>query len=180
PGAEPLLVPRHVPGVSEVRTYLALPGVAADAAQVAARLASTGPVKTLLRLLLTLGPEGPSAARRQRTRWACVAEAVAPRAGGDDSQPPVARAWARGGDKPRDPVPARRSNPPPVARAWARGRDVYGLTGEIVALGADLLLREGPRGRGVAAPAEAFDARGFLDELAAVTSLRWELQDVAA
>lgn len=62
-----------------------------------------------------------------------------------------------------------------VAEAWtaSRGRrvtltgtDVYGLTGLIVARGAEALLRGEARGSGALAPAEAFDAHAFLERLA--------------
>lgn len=153
PGAEPILVPRHVAGVAEVGTYLALPGVLTDLGQVAARAAAVEPVQRVLGRLLRLGPEGPSESRRERTRWACVAEAVAPR-----------------------PDDATADAQPAVARAWAHGRDVYGLTGEIVALGAARLVREAPRVTGVVAPAEAFDAAGFLDELADAAGVVWSVE----
>lgn len=155
PGAEPITVPRHVAGVTEVRTYLALPGVVADVGQLLAKVASLEPVQSLLRRLLALGPEGPSESRRARTRWACVAEAVAP-------------------------LPADVSEQPVVARAWAKGRDVYGVTGEIVSLGAALLAEGPPRRTGVVAPAEVVDASAFLDDLADSTSLRWDVLRPAA
>jgi short subunit dehydrogenase-like uncharacterized protein len=52
------------------------------------------------------------------------------------------------------------------ARGTVRGRDVYGLTAVIAAHGASLLTAGEGRDTGSLAPAEAFDARAFLDALA--------------
>ncbi len=90
PGGEPLTVPRHVPGVATVRTYLAMPTWRAEFAQMGASMARWRPVRRGVDALLSRGPEGPSAAERERTRWGCVAEAA-----GDEG---VARAWAYGHD----------------------------------------------------------------------------------
>ncbi len=54
-----------------------------------------------------------------------------------------------------------------VARGVLRGTDVYGITATIIAHGASLLAARGFDRAGVLAPAQAFDARAFLDELAA-------------
>lgn len=70
-GGEPLTVPRHTE-VAEVRSYLRAPALAAKAAP----LASLG--APALRLASGLGPEGPSAARRRKSRFAIVAEARGP------------------------------------------------------------------------------------------------------
>ena len=48
-----------------------------------------------------------------------------------------------------------------------RGTDVYGITATIIAHGASLLAARGFDRAGVLAPAQAFDAAPFLDELAA-------------
>jgi short subunit dehydrogenase-like uncharacterized protein len=90
PGAEPITVPRHVPGVRTVRTYLALPGWQAELLQSVANAARWDPLRRRLTQLLDVGSDGPGPARRAATRWACVAESA-----GD---PGVARAWAYGTD----------------------------------------------------------------------------------
>lgn len=70
-GTEPLTVPRHT-DVRSVRSYVRGPRVAA----VAGRLARvTGP---LVRLTARVGPLGPAEERRQRARFAVVAEARGP------------------------------------------------------------------------------------------------------
>lgn len=89
PGAEPITVPRHVPGVSTVRTYFAMPGWQAELFQFGARLTRWDPARRLATALLRAGPEGSREAQ-QRTRWACVAES--------QGQDEVARAWAYGTD----------------------------------------------------------------------------------
>ena len=91
PGGEPLTVPRHVPGVRVVRTYMAMPSIAAEGLQLAGAVARWAPANRVMRRVLVLGPEGPSPAQRAATRWACVAEVL-----GADAQ--VARAWANGHD----------------------------------------------------------------------------------
>lgn len=64
-----------------------------------------------------------------------------------------------------------------VARAWAYGHDIYGFTAEAMASAA-CRLAGGDRGAaGVVAPAEAFDAGTFLDDLAGVTDLRWSVRE---
>lgn len=90
PGGEPLMVPRHVPAVATVRTYLAMPTWQAEASQLLAAAARFGPVRRSLGSLLERGPEGPRDERRQAVRWACVAEA--------SGEAGVARAWANGRD----------------------------------------------------------------------------------
>lgn len=91
PGCEPLMVPRHVPGVRDVGTYFALPTALAEAGQFMARLARFEPVQDVVRRLLTLGPEHPSESTREGTRWGCVAEVR-----GEGRR--IARAWAYGHD----------------------------------------------------------------------------------
>lgn len=90
PGGEAFSVPRHVPGVGTVRTYLAIPGWQAEAIQVLGAVARWGPVRRRMSTLLERGSDGPSEQRRRTTRWGCVAEAR-----GRDG---VARAWAYGHD----------------------------------------------------------------------------------
>lgn len=64
-----------------------------------------------------------------------------------------------------------------VARAWAYGHDIYAFTAEAMASAA-CRLAGGDRGAaGVVAPAEAFDAGTFLDDMAAVTDLRWSVRE---
>lgn len=89
PGGEPLTLPRHVPGLRTVRTYLAVPSLGAELLQAAARsLRRTGGRGRVARMIDRL-PE-PSGTRRAEMRWACVAEAP-----GDAG---TARAWAYGSD----------------------------------------------------------------------------------
>jgi short subunit dehydrogenase-like uncharacterized protein len=90
PGAEPLTVPRHVPGVRTVRTYLAMPGWQAELAQMGANVARWDRARRGAERILTRGDGGPPADVRRRTRWACVAEA--------EGQDGLARAWAYGHD----------------------------------------------------------------------------------
>lgn len=91
PGGEPLFVPRHVPSVRTVRSYLAMPGGLAEGAKLVTTLGRFRPASRIIRSVLTAGPEGPSADDRRRQRWACIAEAV-----GEDGA--LARAWAYGRD----------------------------------------------------------------------------------
>ena len=51
-------------------------------------------------------------------------------------------------------------------RAVLSGSDVYGLTALLLVRGAEALRAAAVRGAGVLAPAEAFDARPFLERLA--------------
>jgi hypothetical protein len=90
PAPEPLTVPRHVPSVRTVRTYLALSSWRAELLQAAGGIASreAGRRRLAKRLIRRPGAAGP--AQRDATRWACVAEAA-----GDEG---VARAWAYGTD----------------------------------------------------------------------------------
>lgn len=89
PGAEPLTVPRHVPGVATVRTYFAMAGWQAELFQFGASMFRHGATRELLTRLFTAGP-GASRRAQEETRWACVAESHG--ANG------VARAWANGTD----------------------------------------------------------------------------------
>ena len=90
PGGEAISVPRHVPGVRSVRTYLAIPGWQAEAIQVLGSAARWGPLRRRVTAVLERRSGGPSQERRRATRWGCVAEAR-----GRDG---VARAWAYGHD----------------------------------------------------------------------------------
>ncbi|MFN2555372.1 MAG: saccharopine dehydrogenase NADP-binding domain-containing protein [Nitriliruptorales bacterium] len=91
PGVEPLTVPRHVPEVRLVRSYIALPGPLLDLTQLIANLARWEPARVAATRLLERGPEGPGEKGRQSVRWACVAEA-------EGATGEVARAWAYGRD----------------------------------------------------------------------------------
>jgi short subunit dehydrogenase-like uncharacterized protein len=90
PGAEPLTVPRHVPGVRTVRTYLAMAGWQAEVAQMGANAARWSPARRAARWFLERGEGGPSEQVRTQTRWACVAEA--------EGRDGIGRAWAYGHD----------------------------------------------------------------------------------
>lgn len=91
PGGEVLTVPRHVPGVRTVRTYVAVPGWQAELLQLTGNATRWAPLRRVATAVLERGSEGPSSDRRRDTRWACVAEV----AGSNDE---VARAWAYGTD----------------------------------------------------------------------------------
>jgi hypothetical protein len=90
PGAEPFTVPRHAPSVRTVRTYLALSSWRAELLQASGWAAGRPAGRRLLadRLSRRGGPQ--TRARREASRWACVAE-TAGREG-------IARAWAYGTD----------------------------------------------------------------------------------
>jgi hypothetical protein len=92
PGGEPLTVPRHVPGIRTVRTYLAMPSWRAELAQFQANAArwETARRRVVGRLERERPP--PSATRRAGLRWAVVAEVA------DGAGDGVARAWANGHD----------------------------------------------------------------------------------
>ena len=143
PAGEPLTVPRHVPGVRTVRTYMAVPGALAEAVQFGANIGRLAPIRAITSRVMRTGAEGPDEERRASTRWACVAEA----------------STADGA----------------VARAWANGVDPYGFTGEVLAAAATRLAAGEARATGVVAPAEAFDARDLLDDLAENFDIRWSV-----
>lgn len=90
PGAEPLSVPRHVPGLDVVRTYLALPTMLAEGVQLAGNAARWEPARRVLSRVVRTQREGPTAEQRHDTRWAVVAEARGAEG--------VVRAWANGRD----------------------------------------------------------------------------------
>jgi short subunit dehydrogenase-like uncharacterized protein len=93
PGPEVVTVPRHVPGVRTVRTYLAVAGWRAEALQSLHNAARWGPVRRRAQAWVARErPEVSDDVRRQ-VRWGIVAEAA-----GDDG---VARAWAAGHDPDR-------------------------------------------------------------------------------
>jgi short subunit dehydrogenase-like uncharacterized protein len=90
PGGEAITVPRHLPGVATVRTYVALTGGRSELLQFIANLARfervrDGLVRRIERPRTTLGES-----RRAAIKWGVVAEA-----NGADG---VARAWAYGHD----------------------------------------------------------------------------------
>jgi hypothetical protein len=91
PGGEPLTVPRHVPGIRTVRTYLAMPSWRAELAQFQANASRWEAARRRVVGRLERERPPPSATRRAGLRWGVVAE-VADRDGG------VARAWANGHD----------------------------------------------------------------------------------
>lgn len=148
PGCEPLMVPRHVPGLRTAASYFALPSALAELGQFLGNLARFDPVQRLVQRLLVAGPEGPSRGNRRETRWGCVAE-------------------VRGAEGE-------------VARAWAYGHDIYGFTAEAMALAAERLAAGGARRSGVVAPAEAFEAAPFLDQMTETTDTRWSVREPTA
>jgi hypothetical protein len=87
PGLEPLSVPRHLPTVRTVRSYVALSTTRAELLQAAANLAQRPAVRDRLARRLDRGPDrgAPGA------RWAVVAEV----AGAEEE---LARAWMNGHD----------------------------------------------------------------------------------
>lgn len=89
-GGEPLTVPRHVPHLRTVRTYLAMPSWRAELVQLQANAARWDRVRRRLVAWLERDHPPPSATRRAGLRWGVVAEV----AGGDA----LARAWAYGHD----------------------------------------------------------------------------------
>lgn len=89
PGGEALTLPRHVPGLATVRTYLAVPSMAAEMLQAAGRSLTRSEGGGWAARLLGRFPT-PDDVRRRGIRWACVAEAPATVG--------TARAWAYGTD----------------------------------------------------------------------------------
>jgi short subunit dehydrogenase-like uncharacterized protein len=90
PGGEPLTVPRHVPGVRTVRTYLAMPSWRAELAQFQANASRWDAARRRVIGRIERDRPAPSAVRRAGLRWGVVAEVA-------DGQA-VARAWANGHD----------------------------------------------------------------------------------
>lgn len=90
PGGEPLTVPRHLPGVRTVRTYLAMPTWRAELAQMQANAARWERARRQIVGRLERGRASPSATRRAGLRFGAVAEVA-----GTDV---LGRAWAYGHD----------------------------------------------------------------------------------
>lgn len=88
PGLEPIWIPRHLPQVRTVRSYVALSSLQAELLQATANLARWEPARRRLARRLERGADRP---RPERSRWAVVAEVE-----GDDG---LARAWANGHDQ---------------------------------------------------------------------------------
>lgn len=147
PGGEPYSVPRHVPEVDTVRTYLAVPSVAAELLQAAGALARRPAVQRRLAAWLER-PGDPGERRRASTRWACVAEVAG--------------------------EPTAAGGLPPVSRAWAYGTDLYGFTAAAMVAIAERLVEGGLPG-GVLSPAQTGDPGALLDVLASRTGLRWSV-----
>jgi short subunit dehydrogenase-like uncharacterized protein len=146
-GGEVYSVPRHLPSVRTVRTYLAVPSLVAEGVQALASAARSARVRDALGRALLLPPE-PSAERRARVRWACLAEVAG--AAGD-----VARAWATGTD------------------LYATTAVTTVATAERLASGVD---GDGvPLPVGVLAPAQLGDAGALLDTVADRSDLRWSV-----
>jgi len=140
PSAEVITIPRHV-AAREVRTFLALPRIAArlvSAAGAAVGSLARSPLAALLARVVGDGTDGPDEATRQRDVFHVLVEARGTRRG-----KPLGR------------------------RLVLRGRDPYGLTAAIARRGALLMASERLERRGVLAPAAAFKPRAFLDALGA-------------
>lgn len=100
--------------------------------------------------------------------------AAAPLARAGRAAAPLARLAGRVGpdgpsertrERTRFAVVAEARGPEGRRRATLTGSDVYGLTALLLARGAEALLRDEARGAGALAPAEAFDAAGFVARL---------------
>lgn len=89
-GGEVRSVPRHLPELRTVRTYLAIPSWRAELLQAAANLARHDRTRRLVTRRLERDRPGFGPAVRRTTRWGCVAEVE-----GADG---IARAWAYGHD----------------------------------------------------------------------------------
>jgi short subunit dehydrogenase-like uncharacterized protein len=138
PSAEVITVPRHL-AVREVRTFMALPRLAARLASTAAPLARALLRTPLARLATRLVGEGT---------------------GGPDDQ-------TRAGDAFHLAIDVRgvRAGAATHRRLLLRGRDPYGLTAVIAAYGAQQMCADGYDRSGVLAPAAAFAPRALLDHL---------------
>lgn len=93
PGGEFVTVPRHLPGVTTVRTYEAVSGWRAELLQATANLARSERGRAWLARRGARGARSPSPVERTRTRWGCVAEVA--------GSATVGRAWAYGHDPVR-------------------------------------------------------------------------------
>lgn len=117
PGAEPIGVPRHLPGVEVVRTYLAVSSLRAELLQAAANLSRWSRLRPYVadRIARGLPGAGPSRERREATRWACVVEV--------EGRDGLARAWMNG----RDPHGTTALMAVVVTEAVAAGRASTGV-----------------------------------------------------
>jgi short subunit dehydrogenase-like uncharacterized protein len=95
PGGEVLSVPRHVPGVRTVATYLAIGSMRAELLQFSAGVARWEPARRRLAAMVAAGGGDVPPGVRAGTRWGVVAEVVASSTGPDKR--PI-RAWAAGSD----------------------------------------------------------------------------------
>lgn len=129
-GLEPLSVPRHVPGVRTVRTYLAVSSLRAEVLQAVANLSRWDRTRrTVERALVRGAPgDGPPPQRRRASRWACVVEVA-----GDDG---LARGWANG----RDPHGVTALTAAVVTESLLAGRAAAGVLPPALAGVADDLL----------------------------------------
>lgn len=152
PGAEPTLASSVLPSALTVRTYLAMPGWRAEAAQALARLAARDRVRSWLarRLDRPVPVEAP--------RWACVVEVAGPDG--------VVRAWANG----RDPRGVAVAVTAAATHAAAGG-------GGPPACGDEVGVAGGGAGGApvVVAPPALVGAEPLLDHLAATVGLRWSV-----
>jgi len=152
-GTEPLTVPRHT-RVRNVRSYVGVPRAPAGAERAPKAAAPprpaarSGPVRSATP---AVPPRGP--------RWGPVGPS------------PEERARARFA------VVAEARGPQGGRRVTLTGHDTYGLTGLLIARGAQLLRDGRARAGGALAPAEAFEARRLVEgvapllEIAAVDEL---------
>jgi hypothetical protein len=156
-GLEPLLAPTRHPGLTTVRSYLAVPGWQAELVQLAGSLARRPRGRRWVAGRLGGGrPPGPAA--RAATRWAVVAEAATGPAP-EDTEGGVAATT--------EPAMGRT-----VARAWANGHDPLRVTAVGVGVVLDAVVSRGAP-PGVGSPASVGPAPQLLDALSAATDLRW-------
>lgn len=90
PGGEAVLVPRRMPSVTNVRTYLAMPTWRAELLQAVGTLARGERFGNWLHARLTSNANDPTPQVRECTKWAAVCEAR--------FQREVVRSWAWGTD----------------------------------------------------------------------------------
>jgi len=140
PSAEVITIPRHVT-TREVRVFMAVPGVAARILSATAPLLRglmRTPMAQLPAWLIGTGTDGPDEATRRADGFHVVVDVRGVRRG----------AAAH-------------------TRVLVHGVDPYGLTAVATAYGAEQMCRPDYDRKGVLPPAGAFDARPFLDSLAA-------------
>jgi short subunit dehydrogenase-like uncharacterized protein len=140
PSAEVITIPRHVT-TREVRVFMAVPGVAARILSATAPLLRglmRTPMAQLPAWLIGSGTDGPDEATRRADGFHVVVDVRGVRRG----------AAAH-------------------TRVLVHGVDPYGLTAVATAYGAEQMCRPDYDRKGVLPPAGAFDARPFLDSLAA-------------